>query len=151
MSFPDLIGESRKTWIPHQVRNDRKGYFQVKRILIVDKGSFSRICSAILELDGHKTEILQYIEGMLPPMNSNKYGLIIISYPFGPFLSEEISKMNLPKIILTDHINVDIVNLLQSHTNLYCMIKPLDYRKFRSLVKKIISCDIPNVNGFKIL
>jgi DNA-binding NtrC family response regulator len=123
----------------------------MKRILIVDKGSFSRICSAILELDGHETEILQYIKDLLPTLNSNEYGLIIISYPFGPFLSKEIGKMNFPKIILTDHINVDIVNLLQSHTNLYCMIRPIDYRKFRSLVKRIVSCNMPNVNGFKIL
>lgn len=34
MSFPDLIGESRKTWIPPQVRNDGKGYFQMKGIIL---------------------------------------------------------------------------------------------------------------------
>jgi DNA-binding NtrC family response regulator len=123
----------------------------MKRILIVDKGSFSRICSAILELDGHKTETLQYIEGMLPTLNSNEYGLIIISYPFDQFILEDIKKTNLPIIILTDQISREIINLLENLTNVYCMIKPLDYEKFGSLVNQIMKSDILDTWGYKIL
>jgi len=122
----------------------------MKKILIIDESSFSRICSAILELEGHRTEILKDIENLVPMLN-NEFGLIITSYPFSYFLLEEIKKSKLPTIILTDHINKDLINLLEGFNNSYCLIKPLDYQKFKSLVKQVVSCETLNKNGFNIL
>lgn len=122
----------------------------MKKILIIDESSFSHICSAILELEGHRTEILKDIENLVPMLN-NEFGLIITSYPFSYFLLEEIKKSKLPTIILTDHINKDLINLLEGFNNSYCLIKPLDYQKFKSLVKQVVSCETLNKNGFNIL
>ncbi len=122
----------------------------MKKILIIDEKSFSLVCSAILELEGHRTEILEDIESILPRLN-NEFGLIITSYPFSYPLFEEIKKSNLPTIILIDHINKDLINLLEDFNNSYCLIKPLDYQEFKSLVKLVANCETSNKIGYKIL
>jgi len=123
----------------------------MKKILIIDESRFSRICSAILEHEGHKTEVLEDVEGLLLRLNNKEFGLIITSYPFGHFLFERLKQMDLPTIILTDHINQALINLLEGFSNSYCMVKPLDYQKFRSLIKQIVSRDTPHPNGFNVL
>ena len=122
----------------------------MKKILIIDEKSFSLVCSAILELEGHRTEILEDIESILPRLN-NEFGLIITSYPFSYPFFEEIKKSNLPTIILIDHINKDLINLLEDLNNSYCLIKPLDYQEFKSLVKLVANCETSNKSGYKIL
>ena len=123
----------------------------MKKILIVDENRFSRICSAILEHEGFETEILKNGANKLTTVDKKKFALVITSYPLGHFLFEKIKDMNLPTIILTDHINRAFVNLLEGFSNSYCMVKPLDYQEFRSLVKQIASCEVPQKNGFNIL
>jgi DNA-binding response OmpR family regulator len=123
----------------------------MKKILIIDENRFSRICSAILEHEGFKTEIFGDSEGKLSRFDNKEFGLIITSYPFGYYLFEKIKKTNLPTIILTDHINRAFINLLDGFSNSYCMVKPLDYQEFRSLVKQIVNCDMSGINGLNIL
>jgi DNA-binding NtrC family response regulator len=123
----------------------------MKKILIIDENRFSRICSAILEREGFETEIFENVEDQLTKFGNNEFGLVITSYPFGHFLLENIKKMNLPTIILTDHINRAFINLLEGFNNSYCMVKPLDYQEFRSLVRQIVSYEIHDKNGFNIL
>jgi DNA-binding response OmpR family regulator len=123
----------------------------VKKILIIDESRFSRICSAILENEGFDTEIFKDSEGQLPKSDYREFGLIITSYPFSYFLFENIKKMDLPTIILTDHINRSFINLLEGFNNSYCMVKPLDYQEFRALVKQIVNSDMSDTNGVNIL
>ena len=123
----------------------------MKKILIIDESAFSQVCSAILELEGYQTETMKNFEGMFPKLRNNKFVLIITSYPFGHSLFEKIGKVDMPTIVLTDHINRDVVNLLESLTNSYCMIKPIDYDKFRSVVNEIVSCRTPKASEYHIL
>jgi DNA-binding NtrC family response regulator len=123
----------------------------MKKILIVDENRFSRICSAILENEGFETEILENGATKLATFDKKKFGLVITSYPFGCFLFEKIKDMNLPTIILTDHINRAFVNLLEGFSDSYCMLKPLDYQEFRSLVRQLASCEVHEKNEFSIL
>ena len=122
----------------------------MKKILIIDESTFSTICSAILELEGHKTEVLKSAECVFPS-NGNEFSLIITSYPYGYSLLGEILKMNVPTIIMSDHINRDVMNILRTLSNSYCMIKPIDYDKFKSLVRGITNYGIPNTSEFQIL
>jgi len=123
----------------------------MKKILIIDENRFSRICSAILEGEGFDTEIFENCENQSVKFDNKEFVLIITSYPFGHFLFEKIKKMNLPTIILTDHINRAFINLLEGFNNSYCMVKPLDYHEFRSLVKQIVNCEIHEKNELNIL
>jgi hypothetical protein len=122
----------------------------VKKILIIDDSVFSLICSSILELEGIKSQIYKNSDSPLP-LNGTKYLMVITSYPFGCPIFEEIKKINLPTIILTDHINREVMSILKSLRNSYCMIKPIDYDKFRNLVKEIASTGVPKVDEYNIL
>ena len=123
----------------------------MKKILIIDENAFSRICSAILEYEGHKTEIFNCLKRPVTLQNRGKFGMIITSYPFGRTFFDEIRELNLPTIILTDHINKDITDLLDGFNKSYCMIKPIDYDRFRSLVNEIVNCVVPNTREYLVL
>jgi DNA-binding NtrC family response regulator len=122
----------------------------MKKVLIIDEDSFSRICSALLEEDGHKTEILEDINSIVSKAGDKDFGLLITSYPFCHSLFEKIRKTGLPTIVLTDHLNRTLINFLEECKNSYCMVKPLDYQKFRSIVKQIVKGEQPN-EGLNIL
>lgn len=122
----------------------------MKKVLIIDESRFSQICSALLEEDGHKTEILEDKEILLPKTGDKEFGLVITSYPLCHSLFEKIRNMSLPTIVLTDHLSRSLINFLEGCSNSYCMVKPLDYQKFRSVVKQIVKGDKPN-DGMNIL
>ncbi|MEW6067022.1 MAG: DNA-binding response regulator [Nitrospirota bacterium] len=121
----------------------------MKQILIIDEDTFSKICAAILELEGYKAEIVKDLNSL--KLNTDNFALVIMSYPFGYFLFEDIRKINLPTIVLTDHINKDVVNLLEDLDKSYCMVKPLDYQKFRYLVNQILKGNISDTKEINIL
>ncbi len=118
-----------------------------KKILIIDEAGFCRICSAILEFEGYGIEAVTDFDNSLVRFDDSKFGLVITSYPYGISLFEEIKRKNISTIILSDHINGELINILEGFNNSYCMIKPLDYQKFRFLVKQVMSGDFSNVQG----
>jgi DNA-binding NtrC family response regulator len=122
----------------------------MKKVLIIDESSFSRVCSALLQEDGHKTEILEDTGNLLPKAGDKEFGLLITSYPFCHSLFEKLRNMSLPTIVLTDHLNRSLINFLEECNNSYCMVKPLDYQKFRSVVKQIVNGNQPD-DGLNIL
>lgn len=123
----------------------------MSKILIIDEAGFSRICSAILESEGHRAETISNIDNLASSLNNNEFRLIITSYPYGSFLFEEIKKRDIPTIILSDHISSGLINILKSFGNSYCMIKPLDYGKFRCLVKQVMNNDLNFQGGYNIV
>jgi hypothetical protein len=124
-----------------------------KRILIIDEAGFSRICSAILEIAGYGTEIIPLVQvNDLPSkLSSNEFGLIVTSYPYGAFLFDEIKKRNIPTIILSGNIDGKLMNVLNNFNNSYCMIKPLNYDKFKVLVKQVITGELNTQGGYSIV
>ncbi|HDL21335.1 MAG TPA: DNA-binding response regulator [Nitrospirae bacterium] len=122
-----------------------------KRILILDEVGFSRICFAILEFEGYRAETIANLDNLATRLNNEEFGLIITSYPFGLFLFDEIKRRNVPIIILSDHINRDLINILEGFANSYCMIKPLDYQKFRSLVKQVMDGNLNIQGGYNLV
>jgi hypothetical protein len=109
----------------------------IKKILLLDENVFSQVCHAILQLEGY--EIETNIRDRLQIGYVRKFGLIITSYPFCIPLLKELREFDIPKIILSDHLNKEVITLLKSFTQSFCMIKPIDYNQLRSLVKKILT------------
>lgn len=111
-----------------------------KKILIVDEAGFSRICSAILEKEGYETNVHSDIHQMKTALNHDDCGLVITSYPYGEPLFDTLRDSKIPTIILSDRLNRDLVATLEKFdTSLsHCMIKPLDYTKFRGLVNQVM-------------
>lgn len=79
------------------------------------------------------------------------YDLIITSYPFCVTVFDMLKAIGLPTIILSDQINKELINTLQGFNNSYCMIKPLDFEKFRSLVNQIAGSNLVIEDGYKII
>ncbi len=122
-----------------------------KRILIIDEAGFSRICSAILEISGYGTEIVSQVNDVPAKLNSNEFGLIVTSYPYGAFLFEEIKKRKIPTIILSGNIDGKLISELNDFSNSYCMIKPLNYDRFKVLVGQVISGELNTMGGYSIV
>jgi DNA-binding NtrC family response regulator len=122
-----------------------------KRILMIDEQGFYRVCSAILEAEGYSTELFTSVNNLPVKLSNNEFGLIILSYPFGAFLLDEIKKWNISTIVFTDNIDGSLINLLNGFENSYCMIKPLDYGKFRSLVREVMSHNFVYQKGYNIV
>ena len=111
-----------------------------KKILIVDEAGFSRICSAILEKEGYGINAISDVRQIESSVNYSDFGLVITSYPFGELLFDKLKKTKIPTIILSDHLNKDVVMMLEhiGKSISHCMIKPLDYTKFRALVHHVM-------------
>jgi DNA-binding NtrC family response regulator len=122
-----------------------------KKILIVDDRRFSRICSAILETVGYEAEAVTDIDELPAQKNFKDFGLIITSYPYPVYLLNKIIKKKIPKIIFSDNIDDSLMHMLNEIDNSYCMIKPLDYGKFTSLVKGVMAGTLGSQGGYSIV
>ncbi len=111
-----------------------------KKILIVDEAGFSRVCSAILEKEGYGTNAITDVCQIDSKINYEDFGLIITSYPYGADLIERLMNSRIPTIILSDQVSRDLMAKLDhfDKTLSHCMIKPLDYHKFRTLVNQVM-------------
>lgn len=126
-----------------------------KKILIIDDKCFCRICCALLKVVGYGIETCTYTtidsKDLLPRINNKKIGLIVTSYPSSHFLLSDIKKSRIPFIILSDSIDKRLMSALAGLSNSYCMIKPIDYQKFRDLVTQIMDNYSDAKKGFSIV
>ncbi len=114
-----------------------------KKILIFDEAGFSRICSAILEQDGYETTAV-FDGGQLDAaLGSDDFGLVITSYPYGELLIEKLKDAKIPSLILSDNMNRDLLMTLDrlGKARAHCMIKPLDYAEFKTMVNQAMSME----------
>lgn len=118
-----------------------------KKILIVDEAGFSRICSAILEKEGYGTNAISDVRQIESCINCDDFGLVITSYPYGADLFDNLKESKIPTIILSDRLNSDLLASLEDFDKsmTHCMIKPLDYTKFRSVVSQVMNRDVVHV------
>jgi DNA-binding NtrC family response regulator len=122
-----------------------------KKILLIDETSFSRVCSAILASQGFGTHTLSNEEELTALVDRDDVGLIVTSYPYGAFLFTEMWLRHIPTIILSDHLDSGLIDILEAFHNSYCMIKPLDYRKFKSVVRQVMSGNQTSLEGYRIV
>ncbi len=117
-----------------------------KKILILDEAGFSRICSAILENRGYGTNIISQTTDLSASLDDG-VGLVVTSYPFCSDCFNDLKMRNIPTIILSDNIDGKLMNILNDNSNSYCMIKPVNYDKFKDLVHQVITADVPMPGG----
>lgn len=123
---------------------------QEKRILIVDEAGFSRVCSSILESEGYDIDTITDKDNPNIQFNSKAFALIITSFPYGVFVLEAIRGKNIPTIILSDQIDKELTDKLNECDNSFCLIKPIDYKKFRILVRDVMSGNLGFHDGYSI-
>lgn len=107
------------------------------KILIIDEAGFSRVCSAILQAEGYRTEAVCQDPHKV---DTDGIGLVIASYPFGVgFFGGDAGKASLPVIVLIDHISRELLLFLEGLERSLCLMKPLNYDKFLLLVKQFMN------------
>lgn len=111
-----------------------------KKILVFDEERFSRICHALLQLDGYPTDCIGHkdvdIEDEL-----DDYGLVITSFPYGVRLIGQLMHRQTPVLVLSDCLSGELLDCLQGIRNYLCMVKPLDYDQFRGKIRNVMSSD----------
>jgi len=122
-----------------------------RKVLIYDEARFSRVCSALLEIAGCTTDILDEHHDAPNWFNNNEVGVFITSYPYGAFMLDEVRKRSIPTIVLIDELDESFIEMLHTCDNLYGMIKPLDYVKFKGLVQQLLSNSLVSREDFTIM
>lgn len=122
-----------------------------KKIFIIDESGFSRICSALLAQLGYSAEIVSHIDKWPSGISNDNFGLIVTSYPYGMSLIGEIKKRKIPTLILSDNIDSGLMGILNEVDNSYCMIKPVDYGKFRCLIQRVMNGELTACGGYNIV
>ena len=121
------------------------------KILIIDEQGFSRICSALLVSCGYQADIVARIDDLPEKLANNTYDLVVTSYPYGSALFGALREQNIPIIILTDGIDERLISILNDLQQSCCMIKPVDYDKFRSMVKQAVERTLQYSGGYCIV
>jgi len=122
----------------------------MKKILIFDEDGFCKVCSAILNDEGYQTEMAFSNEEAEASIIKNGISLIVLSYPFAlPFLRSG-SVSDIPTIILSNDLNPDLIEMMKRFKNSVCLVKPLDFKRFKYIVRGIISGYL-NLTGGNII
>ena len=124
---------------------------QKKKIFIIDESGFSRICSALLTQIGYSAEIVPHVDELPSGLTSDNFGLIVTSYPYSLSLLDEIKERKIPTLTLSDNIDSALMRILNEVDNSYCMIKPVDYEKFRCLIQQVMNGELTACGGFNIV
>lgn len=122
-----------------------------EEILIIDEERFSRVCSALLAMDGYVP--VRYgidVDGKFVEIN-HKYGLAVMSYPYCSSIVENDIKINVPAIVLSDVINSNLIAFIKKFDSSFCMIKPLDFDKFKSIVSSVMNYKLGKKGVFEIV
>jgi DNA-binding NtrC family response regulator len=121
-----------------------------KKILIIDEDGFSRICSAILNDEGYQTTLAISSDEANEHVSNNGISLIVSSYPYATsFLKSKITK-DIPVIVLSDELNNDLIRIMKQIRNSICLVKPLDFERFKYIVRGIINGYL-NLSGGNII
>ena len=122
-----------------------------KKILIVDEYGFSRVCAAILASSGYNTDIVPLVKDVSQKLDDDSIDLVVTSYPYGTAFFDSLRNKDIPVIILSDSIDERLMGILGDFQNSCCMIKPVDYDRFKSLVKRAIEGTCLTEGGYSIV
>lgn len=121
-----------------------------KKILIVDEDGFSKVCSAMLGDEGYQIELALSGEDAIRNISNDGVSLIISSYPYGISFLKSFKAKNIPIMILSDEINNDLMEIMRFFKYSICMVKPLDFQRFKYLVRGIVNGYL-NLTGGNII
>ncbi len=123
---------------------------KVKKILIVDEDGFSKVCSAILNDEGYETRLAISVEDALQCISNNGISLIVSSYPYALSFLESEDIKDIPTIILSDEFNNELIEVMKCIRSSICLVKPLDFERFKYIVHGIINGYL-NLSGGNII
>ncbi len=127
-----------------------KAMSDTKKILIIDEDGFSKVCSAILNDEGYETRLAISVEDAHQCISNNGISLIVSSYPYALGFLEANEIKDIPTIILSDEFNNELIEVMKRIRSSVCLIKPLDFERFKYIVHGIINGYL-NISGGNII
>ena len=122
----------------------------LKKILIIDEDGFSKVCSAILIDEGYQTKLAVSAEEAARHVSNDGISLIVSSYPYAlSFLKSQVEK-DIPIIVLSNELSNELIEIMKRIKNSICLVKPLDFDRFKYIVRGIISGYL-NLSGGNII
>ena len=121
-----------------------------KKVLIVDELGFSRVCSALLELQGCRAEC-QPLSVCAVDLHHPDVGLVVTSYPYGEKLLESLGGRELPVLVLADSLSDPLLNTLKGVRHACCMVKPVDYERLTSYVRQVLVGGVSEWGGYNLV
>lgn len=119
-------------------------------ILIIDEDGFSRVCTAMLKKEGYRTIIPVSLAEAKGYISSVDISLIILSYSYAGEILEEGVIGDIPTLVLVEQLSEDVMGALMKLKKGICMLKPVDFERFRSIIRRIINGEI-NLSGSNII
>lgn len=110
-----------------------------KKVLVVDEPGFAKVCRALLRQNGIVAEVPK--ETGVPVVSAADYDLVITSFPFGEAMVSGMGKSEVPVLVLADCLSHDLLERVRSVSHSCCMIKPLDFDKFHTVVQRMLGND----------
>lgn len=121
-----------------------------RTILIVDEDGFSKVCSAILSDDGYNTMLADSLEEAAHHVINNGISLIVSSYPYAMSVLKAGVLRDIPTVVLSDELNNDVIEIIKGFRNAVCLLKPLDFDRFRYIVRGMMNGYL-NLSGGNIV
>jgi DNA-binding NtrC family response regulator len=122
----------------------------LKKILIIEEDGFSKICSAILRDEGYQTSFAVSAKEAVRVVSENGISLIVSGYSQVQSLLQLRIIHDIPKIVLSDELNNDLIETMKQIGNSICLLKPLDFERFKYIVHGIINGYL-NISGGNII
>lgn len=121
-----------------------------KKVVIVDEQGFSRICSALLELQGCRAEC-QPLSVSAVDLHGSDVGLVVTSYPYGEQLLKSLGGGELPVLVLADSLSDPLLKALKGVRHACCMVKPVDYERLTSYVRQMLVGEAIEWGGYDLV
>ncbi|MEZ4600266.1 MAG: hypothetical protein R2940_10820 [Syntrophotaleaceae bacterium] len=107
-------------------------------ILIVDEQSFGKICTALVKLNGFSTQWASGSEADFHAWDFDRYRMVITSYPYGKTLLQQLEGKQVALLVLSDYSCGNLLKAVESNSNFYCLVKPVDFSRFNDVVNNIL-------------
>lgn len=122
----------------------------LKEILIIDEDSFSKVCSAILKGEGYRTRLAVSTQEAARCVSDDGISLIVSSYPYAQSFLKSAMTKEVPTIVLSDEFNSELIEIIKSIKNSICLVKPLDFERFKYIIHGILNGYL-NISGGNII
>ncbi len=121
-----------------------------KEILIIDEDGFSKVCSAILNGEGYRTRLALSTQEAVRCISDDGISLIVSSYPYAQSFLQSTMAKEVPTIVLSDEFNNELIEIVKGIKNSICLVKPLDFERFKYIVHGILNGYL-NLSGGNII
>jgi len=108
------------------------------------------VCSAILNDEGYQTKLAISREEADAQVAKNGISLIVSSYPYALSFLQSKQIKDIPTIVLSDELNSDLIDIMKCIKNSVCMVKPVDFERFKYIVRGILNGYL-NLTGGNII